>query len=121
MMFVSLDCCAVNPVNTTTNNFDNTPWCTTSGECQQTNAEIPKTCCKGVTKTNYTSAPSTCFFNLNPGSYITKGCYQAIREFLKENITSKSPVVLAVGIIIFLVEVLSVITSVALCRQSFKD
>ncbi|XP_061165484.1 CD63 antigen-like isoform X3 [Saccostrea echinata] len=122
MMFMSLDCCAVNPVNSTTNEFDNTPWCTTKGECQLTNAEIPKACCVGVTETNFTSAPSSCYYNLTPGSYNTKGCYQAMKDYLKENITSKTPIVIAVGIVIFLVEVLSVISAISvLRRQSVKD
>ena len=63
------DCCAVHEVNGTTNDFDNTPWCTTSGSCQATVSQIPRTCCKGVTLTNYTSAPSTCHASVSPGTY----------------------------------------------------
>ncbi|XP_061165480.1 tetraspanin-16-like isoform X2 [Saccostrea echinata] len=121
MIFISLDCCAVGNVTSTTNDFDNTPWCTTSGECQLTNAEIPKACCVGVTETNYTSAPSSCFYNLNPGTYNTKGCYKVIVDLLEQNITSNARSILGVGITIFLVEVLSVISAIVLCKQSSKD
>lgn len=114
MIFISLDCCAVNNVASTTNDFDNTPWCTTSGECQATNAEIPKACCVGVSQTSYTSAPITCYYNMNPGTYNTKGCYQAISDSLKQNITSDALTycILAVGIILLLVEVISLISAV---------
>ena len=46
-----------------------TPWCTTSGSCQSTSSQIPRTCCKGVTLTNYTSAPTSCHASVNPGTY----------------------------------------------------
>ena len=63
------DCCAVHEVNGTTNDFDNTPWCTTSGSCQDTSSQIPRTCCKDVTLNNYTSAPSNCHASVNRGTY----------------------------------------------------
>ncbi|XP_061165288.1 CD63 antigen-like isoform X2 [Saccostrea echinata] len=116
-IFISLDCCAVNNVASTTNDFDNTPWCTTSGECQLTNAEIPKACCVGVTETNYTSAPISCFYNLNSGTYNTKGCYESINDLLEQNITSKAPSILGVGITIILAEVLCVISAIVICSN----
>ncbi|XP_061165483.1 CD63 antigen-like isoform X2 [Saccostrea echinata] len=111
MMFMSLDCCAVNNVTSTTNDFDKTPWCTTSGECQQTNAEIPKACCVGVTETNYTSAPTSCFYSLNPRTYNTNGCYLTLKDLLKETITSETPKILGVGITILLVEILGILSA----------
>lgn len=63
------DCCAVHEVTGTTNDFDNTPWCTTSGSCQATSSQIPKTCCKGVTKDNYQSASSNCHASVNSGTF----------------------------------------------------
>ena len=63
------NCCAVHDVTGTTNDFDNTPWCTTSGSCQDTSSQIPRTCCKDVTLNNYTSAPSTCHASVNSGTY----------------------------------------------------
>nr|XP_022327483.1 uncharacterized protein LOC111126867 [Crassostrea virginica] len=68
-LFLKYDCCAVHEVTGTTNDFDNTPWCTTSGSCQATSSQIPKTCCKGVTKDNYQSASSNCHASVNSGTF----------------------------------------------------
>ena len=65
------DCCAVHEVNGTPNGFDNTPWCTTSGSCQATASQIPKTCCKDVTQDDYQNAPHSCHASVNPGTYRT--------------------------------------------------
>lgn len=70
--FLKLGCCGVNPVISTTNDFDGTSWCTTSGSCQATASQIPKTCCFNVNKNNYTSAPSACHASVDPGTYNTK-------------------------------------------------
>nr|XP_022320932.1 uncharacterized protein LOC111123112 isoform X2 [Crassostrea virginica] len=67
--FIQYDCCAVYQVTGTTNDFDRTPWCTTSGSCQATSSQIPKTCCKSVTKDNYQNASSGCHASVNPGTY----------------------------------------------------
>eukprot|EP00105_Crassostrea_gigas_P013808 XP_011430251.1 PREDICTED: uncharacterized protein LOC105330323 isoform X2 [Crassostrea gigas] len=67
--FIEYECCAVNQVQGTTNDFDSTPWCTTSGSCQATASQIPKTCCNGVSEGNYGSAPSACHSSVNPGTY----------------------------------------------------
>ena len=37
-----LDCCAVNPVTGTTNDFDNTAWCTTSAPARRLLQRSPK-------------------------------------------------------------------------------
>ena len=63
------NCCAIHDVMGTTNDFYNTPWCTTSGSCQATYSQIPKTCCTYVTLANYTSAPSSCHASVNPETY----------------------------------------------------
>lgn len=66
------ECCGVNKVVGTTNDFDNTTWCTTSGSCQATASQIPKTCCKGLTKYDYQSAPNDCHSSVNPGYFYEK-------------------------------------------------
>ena len=63
------DCCAVREIQGTANDFDNTPWCTTSGSCQATASQIPKTCCNDVTQDDYQNAPATCHASVNPGTY----------------------------------------------------
>ncbi|XP_061165112.1 CD82 antigen-like [Saccostrea echinata] len=100
-VFMDLDCCAVYPVFSTSNDFDLTPWCTTSGECQQTNSQIPKTCCNGVTESTYTSAPSACHATVKSGTYNSKGCH----EVLKNEIDRYLPAVIAIGVLLFLTEV----------------
>nr|XP_022324866.1 uncharacterized protein LOC111125394 [Crassostrea virginica]XP_022324867.1 uncharacterized protein LOC111125394 [Crassostrea virginica]XP_022324868.1 uncharacterized protein LOC111125394 [Crassostrea virginica] len=83
--FLKYDCCAVHEVSGTTNDFDNTPWCTTSGSCQATVSQIPRTCCKGVTLTNYTSAPSTCHASVSPGTY-KRNCMDPLKKMSADNI-----------------------------------
>ncbi|XP_078327036.1 uncharacterized protein LOC111126690 isoform X2 [Crassostrea virginica] len=79
------NCCAVHDVMGTTNDFDNTPWCTTSGSCQDTSSQIPRTCCKDVTLNNYTSAPSTCHASVNSGTY-KPNCMDQVRKRSVKNI-----------------------------------
>lgn len=81
-MFMKLDCCGVNPVVSTTNDFDATSWCTTSGSCQATSSQIPKTCCLNVDENTYTSAPSGCHASVNSGTYNAQGCYDVLKEAL---------------------------------------
>lgn len=66
------ECCGVNKVVGTTNDFDQTPWCTTKGSCQATASQIPKTCCKGFTKYDYENAPTECHSSVNPGQFYDK-------------------------------------------------
>ncbi|XP_061165317.1 uncharacterized protein LOC133174253 [Saccostrea echinata] len=83
MFFIDYKCCAVNPVIGTTNDFDTSPWCTMSGECQQTNSQIPKACCTGATRDNYQSAPNSCHSTVTSG-FNTQGCFDAIKEKMAE-------------------------------------
>ncbi|XP_078327056.1 uncharacterized protein LOC144623039 [Crassostrea virginica] len=85
MFFIRYDCCAVREVLGTTNDFDNTPWCTTNGTCQATASQIPKTCCKFVTKNNYQNAPSNCHASVNPGTY-KQNCVDRMRKLSIYNI-----------------------------------
>lgn len=79
-MFMELDCCGVDAVVSTTNDFDATSWCTTLGSCQATSSQIPKTCCLNVDKNSYTSAPVGCHASVNSGTYNPKGCYAVLKE-----------------------------------------
>lgn len=67
--FIEYDCCAINQVKGTTNDFDSTPWCTTAGTCQSTASQIPKTCCNYVSEDDYGSAPNTCHSSVSPGTF----------------------------------------------------
>ncbi|XP_078327038.1 uncharacterized protein LOC111125395 isoform X2 [Crassostrea virginica] len=84
-LFIQYDCCAVREVLTTTNDFDNTPWCTTSGSCQATSSQIPKTCCNFVTQDDYQNAPTNCHASVTPGTY-RPNCISRIRGMAVVNI-----------------------------------
>ncbi|XP_061168260.1 uncharacterized protein LOC133177190 [Saccostrea echinata] len=77
--FIKYDCCAVKQVTSTTNDFDTTPWCTTSGSCQQTNSQIPKTCCRDVTEDDYMNAPDSCHATVTAGTY-KESCFIRIKS-----------------------------------------
>ncbi|XP_052674541.1 uncharacterized protein LOC128156433 [Crassostrea angulata] len=86
-LFIDFECCGVNRVAGTTNDFDHTSWCTTNGSCQATASQIPKTCCKGFTEYDYQNAHSDCHSSVSPGFYYDKGCFSVIKkEVIKERI-----------------------------------
>lgn len=72
------DCCAINQVKGTTNDFDSTPWCTTAGTCQSTASQIPKTCCNYVSEDDYGSAPNTCHSSVSPGTFKYVNLYNTL-------------------------------------------
>ncbi|XP_048775977.1 CD63 antigen-like isoform X2 [Ostrea edulis] len=111
-LFMSLDCCAVDPVTSTTNDFDQTTWCTTSGSCQATNSDIPRTCCNGVDENTYSTAPTSCHSSVTPGTYNTKGCYDALKDILTSHLSS----IIGVGVSIMVLEILSVVFTVIVCK-----
>ena len=54
---IQFDCCGVNPVNKTNNDFSMTKWCT-DYNC----TAIPRTCCSDVDQSNYlTKAQPVCY------------------------------------------------------------
>ncbi|XP_048775970.1 tetraspanin-9-like isoform X2 [Ostrea edulis] len=116
-LFMSLDCCAVDPVTSTTNDFDQTTWCTTIGSCQATNSDIPKTCCKGVDENTYSTAPTSCHSSVTPGTYNTKGCYDALKDLL----TSRSPSIIGVSVSVMVLEILSVVFAFIVCKGAGTD
>uniref|UniRef100_K1QA03 Uncharacterized protein n=1 Tax=Magallana gigas TaxID=29159 RepID=K1QA03_MAGGI len=71
-MFMTLDCCGVNPVVSTKNDFDSTYWCTDDGSCHGAVSNIPKTCCLNVDENTYTTAPTACHSSVHTGTYNTK-------------------------------------------------
>lgn len=89
-MFMTIDCCGVNSVQSKTNDFDTTPWCTYSGTCQEGNSEIPKTCCLSVDEDTYLLAPNDCYASVTSGTYNTKGCYDALEDKVFKETTTIS-------------------------------
>lgn len=114
-LFMTLNCCGVNDVALTTNDFDKTPWCTTYGSCQATISQIPKTCCLSVDENTYTSAPTECYASVNSGTYNRKGCYDALKETL---LVYSSRVIALIVATLFLEITASVIGLIFLLRNS---
>lgn len=112
-MFMTLDCCGVNPVVSTKNDFDSTYWCNVAGSCLAAVSNIPKTCCLNVDENTYTTAPIACHSNVDTGTYNTKGCYDA----LKEKLLSQSPSIIGVMVTVIVIEVLAVIFAFWVCCQ----
>eukprot|EP00105_Crassostrea_gigas_P014679 XP_011431430.1 PREDICTED: uncharacterized protein LOC105331090 [Crassostrea gigas] len=83
--FIEYDCCAIHQVTGTTNDFDNTPWCTTSGTCQATASQIPRTCCKYVSEDDYGSALFDCHSSVTPGTF-RSNCMNVIKQLSVVNI-----------------------------------
>lgn len=76
---LQFNCCAVNPVTGVNNDFDETAWCTTEGECHDINAQIPKTCCVGVNASNFEDkAQPSCFVYLTSGFKTTVEFYLCV-------------------------------------------
>lgn len=112
-MFMTLDCCGVNPVVSTKNDFDSTYWCNVGGSCLAAVSNIPKTCCLNVDENTYTTAPTACHSSVHTGTYNTKGCYDA----LKEKLLSQSPSIIGVMVTVIVIEVLAVIFAYWVCCQ----
>nr|XP_011431069.2 uncharacterized protein LOC105330843 isoform X1 [Crassostrea gigas] len=96
--FIKYDCCGINQVEGTTNDFDSTPWCTTSGSCQATSSQIPKTCCNGVSEDDYESAPTACHSSVTPGTYKST-CMIAIKPLSVTNIDECIIILLQVSLL----------------------
>nr|XP_022327373.1 tetraspanin-9-like [Crassostrea virginica] len=107
--FLHFDCCAVDPVKGTKNDFDSTPWCTMSGSCYRSDAQIPRSCCTGVDETNYmTKASSECFLTVT-SNYKTTGCFERLQQYL-----GYSQSVIGIGIVIMIAEITGVVFAVVL-------
>lgn len=114
-MFMTLDCCGVNPVtgpDAAKNDLRKSSWCTTAGACKDTQFFVPPACCQGVDSSNYLSAPSDC--TAGTSGINSMGCYEAV----KDEIESHSNQVIGVGVTILVIELLAVIFSFIICKQS---
>lgn len=113
LLFLNFNCCAVNPVTGVNNDFDETPWCTTEGECHDVNAQIPKTCCVGVNASNFEEkAQSSCFIYLTSG-FKTTGCFDRIKELIQ----AYSVVVIGISLAIMIIEIVAIVFAIILFRQ----
>lgn len=120
-VFLTFDCCGVNPViNKTDNDFTKTPWCTKdTGTCHRMNGTmIPRTCCTGVDQSNYiTNANAECYQDFAKGKYNEKGCYEAVKDL----ISTYGTVFIALSIVVMVVELFAVLFAILICRQAGSD
>ncbi|XP_061165113.1 tetraspanin-18-like [Saccostrea echinata] len=85
-IFLSWDCCGVNPVVGLKNDFGSTSWCSEMNNCRQNSSPIPKTCCNHVTAKNYTRAPPSCYRSVTKGfNKKVKVCYEVFQEKYQEH------------------------------------
>lgn len=115
--FIEYNCCAINQVTGTTNDFDSTPWCTTSGSCQATASQIPKTCCNYVSEDDYGSAPTACHSSVTSGTF-KSNCMIAIRRLSVTNIEEYKITLLEVFLLIIgILEIAEVILVLVLTKE----
>ncbi|XP_048777473.2 tetraspanin-9-like [Ostrea edulis] len=103
-LFMSMSCCAVNALNGTVNDFDNTPWITTGTAGSK---QIPTFCCLGVTPDSYATYNDTSCTDTVTANYQTTGCYDAVYNLLN----SYSIAFIVIGILILVIEALAVVTA----------
>lgn len=113
LLFLKFNCCAVNPVVGTKNDFDQTPWCTTEGECHDVNAQIPKTCCVGVNASNFEQKASQECYVYVTGDFKTTGCFNRIKELIKTH----SAAVIGISLAIMIIEILGIVFAFILFRR----
>nr|ANG56320.1 tetraspanin [Meretrix meretrix] len=111
LIFIGFDCCGVNAVTLTNNEFSKTAWWGSRGS-----DIIPYSCCKSVTEDNYKAGTeSTCTTTLVAAQ--EKGCYNAFKDFVKKYQTAA----LAIGIILLIIELIAIVFAFVLCRAIGKD
>lgn len=112
-LFLTFECCGVNAVSSSTNDFDNSPWQTGSPSY-----DIPYGCCPGVTSSNYTlTAATNPLCPVTPVGQYAKGCYDAVYDFIK----GYSLWFYIGGPMIFLVEIIGIICAIYLFCKHEKD
>lgn len=112
-LFLNFNCCAVNPVMGVNNDFDKTPWCTTEGECYDINAQIPKTCCVGVSASNFEQKASRSCYVFVTSDFKTTGCFDRIKQLIK----SYSAAVIGISLTIMIIEIAGIVFAFILFRQ----
>lgn len=115
---MNLECCAVDVVTSATNDYDASNW-QTSGTPP---TDIPLSCCPGVTSSSYFNSSATsasCISNTGvaPSGNYSKGCYDAVKEFIKKY----SIAFIVVGVFILLLEVAAIIFAYMVCKRAGKD
>ncbi|XP_069115209.1 tetraspanin-9-like [Argopecten irradians] len=111
-MFMQMECCGIDPVTSTSNDFDNTPW--GRGTAQR----IPKGCCKDVTENNYASySNAACTDTATSGQYWSEGCFDKIMNSFGATLDAMGYVCL----IAVLVQILLVVFAFCLCCSYATD
>lgn len=110
-LFMKLECCGVNSVVSTKNDFDDTPWCISLGNCLKAGSQIPRTCCKNVDESTYIFASKDCYVKIARGTYNDKGCYDA----LKGKLLSLTPWIIGV---VMVLEIFAVVSAIMVSCQA---
>lgn len=103
-LFMSFSCCAVNTLNGTVNDFDNSPWITSGSAGSK---EIPTFCCVGVTQASFSTFNDTSCTDTVTANYQTTGCYDAVYSLLSRY----SIAFIVIGISVLVIEALAVVTA----------
>lgn len=103
-LFMSFSCCAVNTLNGTVNDFDNSPWITSGSAGSK---EIPTFCCVGVTQASFSTFNDTSCTDTVTANYKATGCYDAVYSLL----SSYSIAFIVIGISVLVIEALAVVTA----------
>lgn len=113
LIFIGFDCCGIDAVHLTANRdeFDGTVWWNSkpAGEF------VPSSCCTDATEENYKTGTANCKALIS--GYQEKGCYNAFKDFLKKYETAA----IAIGIVLLVIELISIVFSFVLCRAIGKD
>ncbi|XP_071173504.1 leukocyte surface antigen CD53-like [Mytilus edulis] len=115
---LAFECCAINAVINATNDYDSTPW-----QSGANTTDIPISCCPGVTSSNYTIGAATnplctALKNADPSGQYSKGCYDAINDFIK----GYSLWFYIGGPILFLIEISGIVCALYLfCKTDKED
>ncbi|XP_048777621.2 tetraspanin-1-like [Ostrea edulis] len=103
-MFLTSDCCAVNPVTGNHTDFKETPWCKETIKCN-----LPRTCCEDVDADNYTLASVNCTSSMS--GYKTMGCYDVMLDQVK----SYSALIFAVVSSVLVIELMAIVFAYQIC------
>ncbi|KAL4234429.1 hypothetical protein ACF0H5_006076 [Mactra antiquata] len=118
LMFILLDCCGSSPISSMRNDFLalQTYWWTSPNRLPQD--QIPYSCCKESNLNNFRFNRNVfCTQTAQPGTYRTRGCYEAFRKLL----TDVSGGAIAVIVLLLVTQVLAIISAIILIRSIDAD
>lgn len=108
-IFIGLDCCGIDAVGpSNTEEFNGTVWWPERGW-----NKIPFSCCQIATSENLNTGRIDVECTTLQYGYRTKGCYQAIQDYLWDYETAA----ILIGVCLLITELLAVVLAFMLCRS----